>query len=386
MSYCFSLNNTLTSQDYVRYLRHILLPEIGSKGQKKIKNSKILCVGAGGLGSIILMYLAAAGVEYIGIVDCDEVELSNLQRQVLHSETFVKEPKTHSALYALNEINSTCEIKKYQRYLNHENVLEILYPYDLIIDGTDNLETKYLINDACLFLNKPFVYGAIFKFQGQVSVFNYRGGPNYRSIYPNIPHKQQIPTCTETGVLGVLPGIIGTMQCTEALKIILGVGEILSGKLLVYDALKVSLNTVRIRNQINTNKQYFHLYQDTPCEESDTNQVSNNSEKKITSSQLEEFLTFPSKSLIIDVRTPQEYLITQIPNAILLPLTQLDTVENINWIACQQKEKKVILYCKTGARSKRALQILLQHDIMCYQLEGGIIEWIKRRERDSNPC
>lgn len=369
-------NLALNEEDYIRYSRHLLLPQISFQGQKKLKNAKVLCIGAGGLGSIVLMYLAAVGVGTIGIVDYDNVELSNLQRQIIHSHQFLEKSKTNSAVDTLNKINPSCDIIPYNLKLASHNILEILYPYDIVIDGTDNFETKYLVNDACVILNKPNVYGAIFQFEGQVSVFNYRGGPNYRDIYPIIPSQDQVPSCAEAGVIGVLPGIIGVLQATETIKIILGIGEILSKRLLIYDALKTSFYILRIKSSININNEYLSLGK---AKYFNKNMKPFNKilpVPKITVKQLRNLIETESRPfLIIDVRTKQESLMHKIQDSICLPLNQLETSRNLKWIDSQSKNKDIILHCKTGQRSARAIHVLAQHGIYAYHLEGGIVAW-----------
>ncbi|MCY7274532.1 MAG: molybdopterin-synthase adenylyltransferase MoeB, partial [Phormidesmis sp. CAN_BIN44] len=237
----------LSKDEYARYSRHIILPEVGLDGQKRLKAASVLCVGTGGLGSPLLLYLAAAGVGRIGIVDFDVVDTSNLHRQIIHGVSWVDKPKIESAKHRILEINPTCQVDLYETRLSAENALEIARPYDLVIDGTDNFPTRYLVNDVCVLLGKPNVYGSIFRFEGQATVFNYEGGPNYRDLYPEPPPPGLVPSCAEGGVLGVLCGIIGTIQATEAIKIILGQGNTLSGRLLLYDALEMKFRELKLR-------------------------------------------------------------------------------------------------------------------------------------------
>ena len=239
----------LNKDEYERYARHIILPEVGLEGQKRLKAASVLCIGTGGLGSPLLLYLAASGIGRIGIVDFDVVDHSNLQRQVIHGTSWVGKPKIESAKNRILEINPTCQVDLYETRLSSENALKILEPYDVIIDGTDNFPTRYLTNDACVLLNKPNVYGSIFRFEGQATVFNYEGGPNYRDLYPEPPPPGMVPSCAEGGVLGVLCGIIGTIQATEAIKIILRVdpAKTLSGRLLLYDAMGMKFRELKLR-------------------------------------------------------------------------------------------------------------------------------------------
>ena len=237
----------LTKDEYQRYSRHIILPEVGLEGQKRLKAASVLCIGSGGLGSPLLLYLAAAGIGRIGLVDFDIVDSSNLQRQIIHSESWVGKPKIQSAKNRIHSINPHCQVDLYETAISSANALDILAPYDVVIDGTDNFPTRYLTNDACVLLNKPNVYGSIFRFEGQATVFNYEGGPNYRDLYPEPPPPGMVPSCAEGGVLGVLCGIIGTIQATEAIKIILGAENTLSGRLLLYNAWDMKFRELKLR-------------------------------------------------------------------------------------------------------------------------------------------
>jgi molybdopterin/thiamine biosynthesis adenylyltransferase len=237
----------LTKEEYERYSRHIILPEVGLDGQKKLKAASVLCIGTGGLGSPLLLYLAAAGIGHIGIVDFDIVDQSNLQRQIIHGQSWVGKPKIESARNRILEINPYCRVDLYETRLSSENALDIVKDYDVVVDGTDNFPTRYLVNDACVLMNKPNVYGSIFRFEGQATVFNYEGGPNYRDLYPEPPPPGMVPSCAEGGVLGVLPGIIGTIQANETIKVILGTGNTLSGRLLLYNALDMTFRELKLR-------------------------------------------------------------------------------------------------------------------------------------------
>ena len=237
----------LSREEYERFSRHLILPEVGLDGQKRLKAASVLCVGTGGLGSPLLLYLAAAGIGRIGIVDFDVVDRSNLQRQIIHSTSWVGKPKIESAKNRIHEINPFCQVDLYNTHLSSSNALDILKDYDVVVDGTDNFPTRYLVNDACVLLNKPNVYGSIFRFEGQATVFNYQDGPNYRDLYPEPPPPGMVPSCAEGGVLGVLCGIIGTIQATETVKIILGKGDTLSGRLLLYNALDMTFKQLKLR-------------------------------------------------------------------------------------------------------------------------------------------
>jgi adenylyltransferase/sulfurtransferase len=237
----------LTKEEYERYSRHLILPQVGLEGQKRLKAASVLCIGSGGLGSPLLLYLAAAGIGRLGLVDFDVVDSSNLQRQVIHGTSWVGKPKIESAKNRILEINPYCQVDLYEDLLSSENALEIMEPYDIVVDGTDNFPTRYLVNDACVLLDKPNVYGSIFGFEGQATVFNYEGGPNYRDLYPEPPPPGMVPSCAEGGVLGILPGIIGVIQATETVKIILGKGTTLSGRLLLYNALNMTFRELKLR-------------------------------------------------------------------------------------------------------------------------------------------
>jgi adenylyltransferase/sulfurtransferase len=347
-----------------RYNRHIILSEIGQKGQDKLSKAKVLVVGAGGLGCPVLQYLAAAGVGTIGIIDFDVVEKSNLQRQILFGTSSLGKNKATEAKRKLDDLNDSIKIIAYPQKLTFQNAIQLFNQYDVIVDGTDNFETRYLINDACVITNKTLVFGAIYKFQGQVSVFNYNNGPSYRCAFPNKPKKNAIPNCSEVGVLGVLPGIIGTMQANEVLKIILGIGNVLSGKLLCYDALtnqtiplniKKSENEIQkvLLNQVDFNKQGLNEY----CEV----QVREVSIKDILNKGNIQF---------IDVRETherpkiKELMVTEIPLSIL--------EQHIDKISTN-KEKA--LFCHSGIRTKSAISILHQHHIHdCYSIKEGALE------------
>ncbi|MFS8887829.1 molybdopterin-synthase adenylyltransferase MoeB, partial [Synechococcus sp. R55.1] len=238
---------SLSREEMERFSRHLILPEVGLEGQKRLKAGKVLCIGTGGLGSPLLLYLAAAGVGRIGIVDFDVVDVSNLQRQVIHGTSWVGKPKVESAKNRILEINPHCQVDVYNTALKAHNALELFANYDVIVDGTDNFPTRYLVNDACVLTGKPNVYGSIFRFEGQATVFNYEDGPNYRDLYPEPPPPGLVPSCAEGGVLGILPGIIGVIQATETVKILLGVGTTLSGRLLLYDALNMSFRELKLR-------------------------------------------------------------------------------------------------------------------------------------------
>ncbi|MEM9511926.1 MAG: molybdopterin-synthase adenylyltransferase MoeB, partial [Cyanobacteria bacterium P01_E01_bin.48] len=240
-------NTELSREELERYSRHLILPEVGVEGQKRLKAGKVLCIGSGGLGSPLLLYLAAAGIGRLGLVDFDVVDHSNLQRQIIHGTSWVDKPKIQSAKNRILEINPYCQVDLYETRLEASNALEIFGDYDIVVDGTDNFPTRYLVNDACVITGKPNVYGSIFRFEGQATVFNYEGGPNYRDLYPEPPPPGLVPSCAEGGVLGILPGLIGVIQATETVKILLGKGTTLNGRLLLYDALNMKFRELKLR-------------------------------------------------------------------------------------------------------------------------------------------
>ena len=373
----------LDKDEYQRYSRHIILPEVGLEGQKRLKAASVLCIGTGGLGSPLLLYLAAAGIGRIGIVDFDIVDSSNLQRQIIHGTSWIGKPKIESAKNRILEINPICQVDLYNTILTSENALEIMAPYDVIIDGTDNFQTRYLTNDACVLLNKPNVYGSIFRFEGQASVFNYQGGPNYRDLFPEPPPPGMVPSCAEGGVLGVLCGIIGTIQATEAIKIILGKGTTLSGRLLVYDALNMKFRELKIGllperpviEKLIDYDQFCGIKQ----EPQETMEI-----KEITVSQLKQILDGEEfqKYLLIDVRNPNEYDIAKIPGSILVPLPDIEDGKGIEKVKELLNGHQLIAHCKMGGRSAKALAILAQNGIEGLNLKGGINAW--SQEIDQN--
>jgi len=367
----------LTKDDYERYSRHLILPEVGMEGQKRLKAASVLCIGTGGLGSPLLLYLAAAGVGRIGIVDFDIVDFSNLQRQVIHGTSWVGKPKIESAKNRILEINPFCQVDLFETRLSSENALDILRPYDVIIDGTDNFPTRYLVNDACVLLNKPNVYGSIFRFEGQATVFNYQGGPNYRDLYPEPPPPGMVPSCAEGGVLGILPGIIGIIQATEAVKIIMGKGRTLSGRLLLYNALEMSFRELKLRpnpvrpviEKLIDYEQFCGIPQAKAIEEKGVMQEMTVQElKQILDNHAEEYL-------LVDVRNPNEYEIGKIPNSVLIPLPDIEQGKGIDQVKSLLNGHKLIVHCKAGMRSAKALGLLQEAGIEGINLKGGILAW-----------
>jgi adenylyltransferase/sulfurtransferase len=347
-----------------RYNRHIILSEIGQAGQDKISNAKVLVIGAGGLGCPILQYLTAAGVGSIGIVDFDSVNISNLQRQVLFGTSTLGKNKAEAAKQRLEDLNDEISIVAYPKKLTHSNAVDLFHKYDIIVDGTDNFETRYLVNDACIISNKPLVFGAIYKFEGQVSIFNYKNGPSYRCIFPHPPEKGSIPNCSEVGVLGVLPGIIGAMQANEVIKIILEFGNMLSGKLLCFNALTLQNSIIRISRSEKTiqsvlkNKETFHKKKiDSICEI----EVAIVSFKDLLSKKNIQF---------IDIREIHELPKIESLEVTNIPLSQLE-----NNLDKMDSEKNKAIFCQSGIRSKRAVEVLQKLSIEnCFSLKEGASE------------
>jgi len=369
----------LTPDDYARYSRHLILPEVGLEGQKRLKTAKVLCVGTGGLGSPLLLYLAAAGVGHIGIVDFDVVDSSNLQRQVIHGTSWVGKPKIESAKNRIHEINPHCQVELYNIQLSSDNALDIIRPYDIVVDGTDNFPTRYLVNDACVLLDKPNVYGSIFRFEGQATVFNYEGGPNYRDLYPEPPPPGMVPSCAEGGVLGILPGIIGVIQATETVKIILGKGQTLSGRLLLYNSLDMKFRELKLRpnperpiiEKLIDYQQFCGIPQAKAMEEATQSTIA-----EMTVKDLKTLLDSGADDfLLLDVRNPHEYEIAQIPGALLVPLPDLENGTGIPKVQEALGNKRLIAMCKLGGRSMKALAILKEKGMEGTNVKGGITAW-----------
>jgi sulfur-carrier protein adenylyltransferase/sulfurtransferase len=376
----------LSKEEVQRYSRHIILPEVGLEGQKKLKAASVLCIGTGGLGSPLLLYLAAAGIGRIGIVDFDIVDSSNLQRQIIHGTSWVGKPKIVSAKDRILEINPYCQVDLYETRISSENALDILAPYDVVIDGTDNFPTRYLTNDACVLLNKPNVYGSIFRFEGQATVFNYQGGPNYRDLYPEPPPPGMVPSCAEGGVLGVLPGVIGTIQATEAIKIILGAPDTLSGRLLLYNAWEMKFRELKLRpnpirpviEKLIDYEQFCGIPQAQAQEAEEQRKMT-----EMTVVELKSLLDSDANDyILIDVRNPNEYQIAKIPNSVLIPLPDIENGSAIPKIKELVNGYRLIAHCKMGGRSAKALGILKEAGIEGINVKGGITAW--SREVDSS--
>jgi adenylyltransferase/sulfurtransferase len=371
---------SLSPQETARYSRHLIMPEVGLEGQKRLKASSVLLIGAGGLGSPLGLYLAAAGVGRIGLVDFDVVDFSNLQRQVLHGTPDVGRPKLQSAKDRLQAINPVVRVDLYETKLTSANALPILEPYDIVIDGTDNFPTRYLVNDACVLLGKPNVYGSIFRFDGQASVFYPGKGPCYRCLYPEPPPPGEVPSCAEGGVLGILPGLVGCIQATEAVKLLLGQGEPLVGRLLLYDALQMSFREFRVRRNPKcpvcgeqpTIKQLIDYDQFCGVRGRPATPASGLAE--ITAEDLKGRLERGEEVFILDVRNPPEYQICRIPGSVLIPLPTLP--QRFREL---DPERELVVHCKSGMRSQQAIQFLRQQGFRHLKnLEGGILAWAER--------
>ncbi len=376
----------LLPEEYARYSRHLILPEVGLEGQKRLKAASVLCVGTGGLGSPLLLYLAAAGIGRIGIVDFDVVDHSNLQRQVIHGTSWVGKPKIESAKNRIHEINPYCQVDLYETALSSANALDIIRPYDIVVDGTDNFPTRYLVNDACVLLDKPNVYGSIFRFEGQATVFNYEGGPNYRDLYPEPPPPGMVPSCAEGGVLGILPGIIGVIQATETVKIVLGKGTTLSGRLVLYNALEMKFRELKLRpnpvrpviEKLIDYEQFCGIPQAQAAEAEQQSMLA-----EMTVTELKQLIDSGDRDFVlIDVRNPNEYEIAKIPGAILIPLPDIEQGKGIEEVKAVLNGHRLIAHCKMGGRSAKALAILKAAGIEGTNVKGGIQAW--SREVDSS--
>ena len=373
----------LTAEEISRYARHLTLPEIGIVGQKHLKASSVLCIGSGGLGSPILLYLAAAGIGNIGIVDFDSVEDSNLQRQVLHGMSWIGKPKIDSARARILEINPHCQVDTFLTRLSPHNALDIIQKFDIVCDCTDNFPSRYLINDACVILGKPNIYGSVSRFEGQATVFNLnKESPNYRDLIPEPPPPGLLPSCSEGGVIGVLPGLIGIIQATEAIKIITGVGTTLSGRLLVFDALKMSFRELTLRPSIKR-QQIDKLidYQEFCGSREYSNSKSESLEiDSISVVELSKLLGRAHEEIILlDVRSQSEYDLISIPQSKLIPLKDIENGEAIENIRKMIKGKKLYVHCKSGKRSLTALSLLKRHNIQGTNISGGIDAWISKK-------
>jgi adenylyltransferase/sulfurtransferase len=374
----------LTNDEIKRYSRHLIMPEVGVDGQRRLKAGSVLCIGAGGLGSPAAMYLAAAGVGRIGVVDFDVVDFSNLQRQIIHGTPDVGRSKLASARDRLHAINPHIDIETYETSVSSENALQLFAPYDVILDGTDNFPTRYLTNDACVLLGKPNAYGSIFRFEGQASVFATKEGPCYRCLYPEPPPPGLVPSCAEGGVLGVLPGVIGVIQATEAIKLIAQIGEPLIGRFLIYDALRMRFRELKLKKDPDCpvcgthptvtkliDYEQFCGLRPAP-ETASVNQTQTGVD--ITSTELKQRLDRGDKLRIIDVREPNEWQINRIPGAELIPLGEVP-----RRYAELDPEEEIVVHCKMGGRSAKAADFLRSVGFKrVLNLKGGILDWIDK--------
>ncbi|HXM43102.1 MAG TPA: molybdopterin-synthase adenylyltransferase MoeB [Bryobacteraceae bacterium] len=371
-------SQALTKDEILRYSRHLIMPEVGTEGQLKLKAAKVLLVGTGGLGAPLGLYLAAAGVGRIGLVDFDVVDFTNLQRQVIHGTSDVGRKKLDSASDRMHEINPFVRIDKHEVALSSENALDILRDYDIVVDGTDNFPTRYLVNDACVLLGKPNVYGSIFRFEGQATVFAYEGGPCYRCLYPEPPPPGLVPSCAEGGVLGILPGTIGLIQATETVKLILGIGEPLVGRLLLYDALAMRFRELKLRRnpecpvcgdhptvtKLIDYQQFCGIPQPHP-EVSMTDDAGD-----IDPTDVKAKIDRGDNFVLIDVREPHEYQICSIPAAKLIPLGQLP--QHLDEL---DRDIEIVAHCKSGMRSAKAVGLLKEAGFRARNMKGGILAW-----------
>jgi len=377
------LGPELTVDQVGRYSRHLIIPDVGMSGQRRLMNAKVLCVGAGGLGSPALMYLAAAGVGTLGIVEFDTVDESNLQRQIIHGQSDIGKSKGESAKASIAEINPNVNVILHETRLDVDNVMEIFAQYDLIVDGTDNFATRYLVNDAAVLLKKPYVWGSIYRFDGQASVFWAEHGPCYRCLYPEPPPPGMVPSCAEGGVLGVLCASIGSIQTTEAIKLIMGIGDSLIGKLMVYDALEMEYRKVNIRKDPNC-----PICSDKPSQtellpdyESFCGMLSDGAAEAVSGStiavtELKAKMDSGEKFMLIDVREPGEFEIVRIPGSVLIPKQEF-----LNGSALEKmpQDVPIILHCKSGVRSAECLAVLKQAGFSdATHVSGGVVAWVKQ--------
>ncbi|MEY9925607.1 molybdopterin/thiamine biosynthesis adenylyltransferase/rhodanese-related sulfurtransferase [Catenulispora sp. GP43] len=374
----------LSVEEVRRYSRHLIIPDVGMDGQKRLKNAKVLCVGAGGLGSPTLLYLAAAGVGTLGIVEFDVVDESNLQRQVIHGQSDIGRSKAESARDSIKEINPLVQVNLHEERLDSTNVMELFAQYDLIVDGTDNFATRYLVNDACVLLNKPYVWGSIYRFDGQASVFWSEYGPCYRCLYPEPPPPGMVPSCAEGGVLGVLCASIGSIQVNEAIKLLAGIGEPLVGRLMIYDALEMTYRQVKVRKDPDCAVCGEHptvtelIDYEAFCGAISEEAADAAKDSTITVTQLKEWLDGDEKIQLIDVREPNEYEIVNIPGATLIPKGEFlmgTALEKLD------PTKRIVLHCKSGVRSAEALAVVHAAGYKdAVHVGGGVLAWVNQIE------
>ncbi|MCX6613568.1 MAG: molybdopterin-synthase adenylyltransferase MoeB [Acidobacteria bacterium] len=367
---------TLTNEEIQRYSRHLILPEVGVDGQIKLKDAKVLLVGTGGLGAPLALYLAAAGVGTIGLVDFDVVDASNLQRQVIHGTKDIGRPKIDSAAESMLDINPNLKIVKHEVPLTSENAKEIVEQYDMVADGTDNFPTRYLVNDVCVLTGKPNIYGSIFRFEGQASVFATDDGPCYRCLYPEPPPPGLVPSCAEGGVLGILPGVIGLIQATEVVKMILGIGQTLQGRLMLYDALNMKFRELKLRRnpdcpsgKCSVVKDLIDYKQFCGIPEAPPAPVASTGDLEVT--EVKSMIDSGEDFILVDVREAHEYQIASIPKATLIPLGQLPMR-----LSELSKDSNIVCHCKSGMRSAKAVDLLKQNGYTRVRnMKGGILAW-----------
>jgi adenylyltransferase/sulfurtransferase len=378
----------LSVDEVRRYSRHIIIPDVGMIGQKRLKNARVLCVGAGGLGSPALMYLAAAGVGTIGIVEFDVVDESNLQRQIIHSQSDIGRSKAQSAADTVRGINPYVQVNIHELRLDSTNVMELFSQYDLIVDGTDNFATRYLVNDACVLLNKPYVWGSIYRFDGQASVFWSEHGPCYRCLYPEPPPPGMVPSCAEGGVLGVLCAAIGSIQVNEAIKVLAGIGEPLVGSLMVYDALEMTYRKIKIRKDPNcaicgenptvTELIDYEAFCGAVSEQAAEAVVDSTINVKQLAQMLEQRERGERDFVLIDVREPNEFEIVSIPGSVLIPKNEFLMGDAL---ASLPQDKQVVLHCKVGGRSAEVLAVVKGAGFAdAIHVGGGVIAWVNQIE------
>ncbi|MGH7800819.1 MAG: molybdopterin-synthase adenylyltransferase MoeB [Thermodesulfobacteriota bacterium] len=376
----------LTNQQISRYSRHLIMPEVGVEGQEKLVSSSVLCIGAGGLGSPLALYLAAAGIGRLGIVDFDVVDFSNLQRQIIHGEAKVGKLKVESAKERIHEINSDVDVETYNIRLTSENALDIVKEYDVVVDGTDNFATRYLVNDACVLLGKPNVYGSIFRFEGQLSVFYAKRGPCYRCLYPEPPPPGMVPSCAEGGVLGILPGIVGTMQAAETIKLIIEKGEPLIGKLLLVDVMGMKIRELKLRKDPNclicgaspTVTKLIDYEEFCGIGRGEEQIPEGEANLEITVDEFSNLLNGKKDIVILDVREPHEYEICRINGSKLIPLSELPS--RVNEL---DTADEIIAHCHHGVRSLRATKFLRSMGFKKVKsLKGGIDVWAQEYDPD----
>ncbi len=375
---------SLTVEEVRRYSRHLIIPDVAMSGQKRLKNSRVLAIGAGGLGSPVLMYLAAAGVGTLGVIDFDIVDESNLQRQIIHGQSDIGHSKAESARNSIREINPLVNVVVHEERLENDNVFEIFGQYDLIVDGTDNFATRYLVNDACVLMNKPYIWGSIYRFDGQASVFWSAQGPCYRCLYPEPPPPGMVPSCAEGGVLGVLCASIGSIQATEAIKLLTGIGDSLIGRLMIYDALEMTYRTVKIRKDPEcaicgktptiTELIDYESFCGTVSEEA----LEAVQGSTIVPSELKEWIDRGENIFLIDVREPAEFEIVAIPGSTLIPKGEF---LNGSALATLPQDKRLVFYCKTGIRSAEVLALAKGAGFAdAVHVGGGVVSWVHQVE------